>query len=198
MYDGEHGSGAVLGLFRGSQPLRQRELNSSSNHMLVIFESKATDSYTGFNASYSFFERRGKGNFCFVVLFESKESKPWLARFLPNAMPRIWLITLGVKCICQYASCSFYSSVLKLVIHFFFSSELLTPPSTISTAKQRPDVISSTYTEIAIAVPSSGLVIVALLLVGVSLYCRRWIDLASRTYIRDNVIVKPQAAFAWG
>ena len=40
-----------------------------------------------------------------------------------------------------------YSSVLKLLIHFFLSSELATPAPTISTTKQRPDVISSTYTE---------------------------------------------------
>ena len=40
-----------------------------------------------------------------------------------------------------------YSSVLKLLIHFFFSSELATPAPTMSTTKQRPDMISSTYTE---------------------------------------------------
>ena len=71
VYDGEHVSGEVLGVFYGSLPPPGKELYSSSNHMLVIFVSNATDSYTGFNASYSFIESRGKmcqGKFCFVVL----------------------------------------------------------------------------------------------------------------------------------
>ncbi|XP_015754342.1 PREDICTED: uncharacterized protein LOC107333990 isoform X2 [Acropora digitifera] len=136
VYDGENVSGEVLGVFYGNLPPAWKELYSSSNHMLVIFVSNASDSYTGFNASYSFIERTA------------------------------------------------------------------TPAPTILTTKQRPDVISSTYTEIhlsttddlneesgknkqkrqsdeegvnvvAIVVPLSGLVLVALLLVGVFFYCRR-------------------------
>ena len=88
VYDGKNVSGEVLGVFYGNLPPAWKELYSSSNHMLVIFVSNATDSYTGFNASYSFIERGGKfcqGKFCFIVLIERKELK--LARFLPNAMP---------------------------------------------------------------------------------------------------------------
>ncbi|XP_067028775.1 CUB and sushi domain-containing protein 3-like isoform X3 [Acropora muricata] len=137
VYDGKNVSGEVLGVFHGNLPPTWKELYSSSNHMLVIFVSNATDSYTGFNASYSFIERRE------------------------------------------------------------------TPAPTISTTKQRPYVISWTYTEnhlstngdlneesgknnqkgqsdeeaganvAAIVVPLSGLVLVALLLVGVFFYCRR-------------------------
>ena len=59
VYDGEHVSGEVLGVFYGSPPPPGKEFYSSSNHMLVIFVSNATDSYTGFNASYNFIERRG-------------------------------------------------------------------------------------------------------------------------------------------
>ncbi|XP_015757085.1 PREDICTED: cubilin-like [Acropora digitifera] len=58
VYDGENVSGEVLGVFHGSLPPPGKEFYSSSNHMLVVFESKATDSYTGFNASYNFIERR--------------------------------------------------------------------------------------------------------------------------------------------
>ena len=60
VYDGENVSGEVLGVFYGNLPLAGREFFSSSNHMLVIFLSNATDSYTGFNASYSLIERKGK------------------------------------------------------------------------------------------------------------------------------------------
>ena len=73
VYDGEHVSGEVLGVFYGSLPPPGKEFYSSSSHMLVIFVSNATDSYAGFNASYSFIERRGKfryGKFCFVVIKE--------------------------------------------------------------------------------------------------------------------------------
>ena len=62
VYDGEHVSEKVLGVFYGSLPPPGKEFYSSSSHMLVIFVSNATDSYTGFNASYSFIERRG--NLC--------------------------------------------------------------------------------------------------------------------------------------
>ncbi|XP_044163813.1 uncharacterized protein LOC122948184, partial [Acropora millepora] len=58
VYDGENVSGEVLGVFYGSLPPPGKEFYSSSNHMLVVFVSKATDSYTGFNASYNFIERR--------------------------------------------------------------------------------------------------------------------------------------------
>ncbi|XP_044170591.1 uncharacterized protein LOC122954610 isoform X3 [Acropora millepora] len=58
VYDGEHVSGEVLGVFYGSLPPPGNEFYSSSNHMLVVFVSKATDSYTGFNASYNFIEKR--------------------------------------------------------------------------------------------------------------------------------------------
>ena len=73
MYDGENVRGEVLGVFHGSLSPPGKELYSSSNHMLVIFVSNATDSYTGFNASYSFIERRGKFHqvrFCVVLLKE--------------------------------------------------------------------------------------------------------------------------------
>ena len=60
VYDGKNVSGEVLGVFYGNLPPAWKELHSSSNHMLVIFVSNATDSYTGFNASYSFIEGRGK------------------------------------------------------------------------------------------------------------------------------------------
>ena len=59
VYDGEHLNGEVLGVFYGSPPPPGKEFCPSSNHMLVIFVSNATDSYTGFNASYNFIERRG-------------------------------------------------------------------------------------------------------------------------------------------
>ena len=74
MYDGENVSGEVLGVFHGNLPPPWKELYSSSSHMLVVFVSNATDSYTGFNASYNFIERRGK--FCqgkfFVVELKEK------------------------------------------------------------------------------------------------------------------------------
>ncbi|XP_015780331.1 PREDICTED: uncharacterized protein LOC107358228 [Acropora digitifera] len=73
VYDGENVRGEVLGVFHGSLSPPGKELYSSSNHMLVIFVSNATDSYTGFNASYSFIERRGKFHqvrFCVVLLKE--------------------------------------------------------------------------------------------------------------------------------
>ncbi|XP_067026612.1 cubilin-like [Acropora muricata] len=60
VYDGKNVSGEVLGVFYGNLPPPGKELYSSSNHMLVTFVSNATDSYTGFNASYSFIESRGK------------------------------------------------------------------------------------------------------------------------------------------
>ena len=60
VYDGENVSGEVLGIFYGSLPPPWKEFYSSSNHMLVVFVSKATDSYTGFYASYNFIEKRGK------------------------------------------------------------------------------------------------------------------------------------------
>ena len=56
--------------------------------------------------------------------------------------------TISQMHLCDINPChNLYSSVLKLLIHFFFSSELETPAPTISTTKQRPYVISSTYTE---------------------------------------------------
>ena len=56
--------------------------------------------------------------------------------------------TMSQMHLCDINPCqNLCSSVLKLLIHFFFSSELATPAPTISTTKQRPDVISSTYTE---------------------------------------------------
>jgi len=73
VYDGENVRGEVLGVFHGSLSPPGKELYSSSNHMLVIFVSNATDSYTGFNASYSFIERRDKFHqvrFCVVLLKE--------------------------------------------------------------------------------------------------------------------------------
>ena len=75
VYDGENVRGEVLGVFHGSLSPPGREFYSSSSHMLVIFVSNATDSYTGFNASYSFIERRGKFHqvrFCVALLKEKR------------------------------------------------------------------------------------------------------------------------------
>ncbi|XP_067027791.1 zinc metalloproteinase nas-39-like isoform X2 [Acropora muricata] len=58
VYDGENVSGEVLGVFYGNLPPPWKEFFSSSNHMLVIFVSNATGSYTGFKASCSLIERR--------------------------------------------------------------------------------------------------------------------------------------------
>ena len=71
VYDGENVSGEVLGVFYGNLPPTWEEFFSSSNHMLVIFVSNATDSYTGFKASYSLIERKGKfcqEKFCVSIL----------------------------------------------------------------------------------------------------------------------------------
>ena len=87
VYDGENVSGEV---FYGTLPPTWKEFFSSSNHMLVIFVSNATDSYTGFNASYSLVERKGKfcqGKVRVVILISREELKS--APILPNAM---WLI----------------------------------------------------------------------------------------------------------
>ena len=56
--------------------------------------------------------------------------------------------TMSQMHLCDINPCqNLYSSVLKLLIHFFFSSELETSAPTISTTKQRSYVISSAYTE---------------------------------------------------
>ena len=71
VYDTENVSGEVSGVFCGNLPPTWKEFFSSSNHMLVIFVSNATDSYTGFNASHSLIERRGKfcqGMVCVSIL----------------------------------------------------------------------------------------------------------------------------------
>ena len=75
VYDGENVSVEVLGVFYGNLPPTWKEFLSSSNHMLVIFVSNATDSYTGFNASYSLIERKGKfcrGRSVLWYLFQEK------------------------------------------------------------------------------------------------------------------------------
>ena len=90
VYDGENVSGDMLGVFYGNLPLTGKEFFSSSNHMLVIFVSSATNSYTGFNASYSLIERKGKfcqGKVRVVILISREELKP--APILSNAMPLI-------------------------------------------------------------------------------------------------------------
>ncbi|XP_074612441.1 uncharacterized protein LOC141866810 [Acropora palmata] len=58
----------MLGVFYGKLPLTGKEFFSSSNHMLVIFVSNATNSYTGFNASYSLIERKAGVNVAAIVV----------------------------------------------------------------------------------------------------------------------------------
>ncbi|XP_015754314.1 PREDICTED: CUB and zona pellucida-like domain-containing protein 1 [Acropora digitifera] len=70
-YDGENVSGEVLGVIYGNLPPTWKEFFSSSNQILVIFVSNATDSHTGFKASYSLIERKGKfcqEQFCVSIL----------------------------------------------------------------------------------------------------------------------------------
>ena len=53
MFDGENSTGKVLGVFYGSYSPPKEGINSSSNHMFIIFKSDNNGSYTGFSASYS-------------------------------------------------------------------------------------------------------------------------------------------------
>ena len=62
IYDGENETGISLGMFYGLKPPPKEGINSSSNHMFLIFKSDDTISYTGFSAFY----REGKflGKLC--------------------------------------------------------------------------------------------------------------------------------------
>ena len=60
VYDGENITGAVLGVFFGGHTPPKEGVNSSSNHMFVIFKSDNNTSYTGFRASYSTLDILGK------------------------------------------------------------------------------------------------------------------------------------------
>ena len=53
VFDGENSTGKVLGVFYGSYSPPKEGINSSSNHMFIIFKSDNNGSYTGFSASYS-------------------------------------------------------------------------------------------------------------------------------------------------
>ena len=61
VYDGENSTGEVLGVFYGGNPPSKQGINSSSNHMFVIFKSDKIYSYTGFSALYC--EGRCSGKF---------------------------------------------------------------------------------------------------------------------------------------
>ena len=52
VYDGNSGTGEVLGVFYGGNPPSKQGIYSSSNHMFVIFKSDKNESYTGFSALY--------------------------------------------------------------------------------------------------------------------------------------------------
>ena len=60
MYDGENATGEELGVFYGGHPPPKYGINSSSNHMLVIFKSDKSVSDTGFTASYTAVNYSGK------------------------------------------------------------------------------------------------------------------------------------------
>ena len=52
VYDGENSTGEVLGVFYGNHTPLIEGINSSSNHMFLIFKSDKKISYTGFSALY--------------------------------------------------------------------------------------------------------------------------------------------------
>ena len=52
VYDGENSTGEVLGVFYGNHTPPIEGINSSSNHMFLIFKSDKKISYTGFSALY--------------------------------------------------------------------------------------------------------------------------------------------------
>ena len=60
VYDGENARGEMLGVFYGGYPPPKEGINSTSNHMFVIFKSDKSNSYTGFRASYHAAECLGR------------------------------------------------------------------------------------------------------------------------------------------
>ena len=52
VYDAENATGEALGVFYGGHPPPREGLNSSSNHMFVIFKSDRNGSHSGFKATY--------------------------------------------------------------------------------------------------------------------------------------------------
>ena len=60
MYDGENATGEVLGVFYGDHPPPKEGINTSTNHMFIIFKSDNNGSYTGFSGSYNAINCLGK------------------------------------------------------------------------------------------------------------------------------------------
>ena len=67
VFDAQNDTGELLGVFYGQHPPPVNGVNSSSNHLFIIFKSDETDSsyHTGFNATYSAVYKSGKkpGNY---------------------------------------------------------------------------------------------------------------------------------------
>ena len=64
VFDAQNDTGELLGVFYGQHPPPVNGINSSSNHLFIIFKSDETDSsyHTGFNATYSAVYKSGKKN----------------------------------------------------------------------------------------------------------------------------------------
>lgn len=62
VFDAQNDTGELLEVFYGEHPPPLNGINSSSNHMFVIFKSDETDSsyHTGFNATYIAVHKSGK------------------------------------------------------------------------------------------------------------------------------------------
>ena len=60
VYDGENATGEVLGVFYGDHPPPKEGINTSTNHMFIIFKSDNNGSYTGFSGSYNAINCLGK------------------------------------------------------------------------------------------------------------------------------------------
>ena len=62
VFDAQNDTGELLGVFYGQHPPPVNGVNSSSNHLFIIFKSDETDSsyHTGFNATYSAVYKSGK------------------------------------------------------------------------------------------------------------------------------------------
>ncbi|XP_067027270.1 uncharacterized protein [Acropora muricata] len=147
VYDGENVRGEVLGVFHGSLSPPGREFYSSSSHMLVIFVSNATDSYTGFNASYSFIERRATP----PPTISTTNQRPDVisTNFISTKVPSSTTYTRD-----------------QLSTNDDFTEER-------GRKKQKRQSDEEGVNVVAIAIPLLCLVLVALLLVGGFLYCRR-------------------------
>ena len=62
VYDGRDTTREELGVFCGGRPPPKEGINSSSNHMFVVFKSSNHTKYTGFVASYFGIQSSGKKN----------------------------------------------------------------------------------------------------------------------------------------